>query len=92
MKLSAARPLTQDMQDSVFLMNEVDIKTQEQLFDIIKKHIPPQQQTPKVKYFTIEAFEKYQEKHCKMLKKTEPTNEATPVKKKPQKKRRGNER
>jgi len=63
MKLTSARSLTQDMEDSVFLMNELNIQSPEELFDILDKYTYTNQQTPAVKYFTLEAFERYQRKY-----------------------------
>ena len=60
MKLTSARSLTHDMDDSIFLMKTLEIKTEDELFNIIDKYTYPNQQTIAAKYFTKEAFEKYQ--------------------------------
>jgi len=60
MKLTSARSLSKDMQDSIFLMKILNIQNQDELFSIINKYTYPNQQSIAVKYFTMEAFEKYQ--------------------------------
>jgi len=60
MKLTAARNLTNDMKDSIFLMKMLNIQRVEELFEIINDYTYPNQQTIQAKYFTLDAFEKYQ--------------------------------
>ena len=60
MKLTSARVDSKDMDDSIFLMNLLDIKKESELFEIINKYTYPNRHTIASKYFTIEAFEKYQ--------------------------------
>ena len=81
MKLTAARSATKDMQDSIFLMNHLKIETEKQLFDIIKKYTHPKQQSIASKYFTLEAFVKYQLERQNILTK-EDEIEDNPKKKK----------
>ncbi|MCL2545773.1 MAG: DUF6036 family nucleotidyltransferase [Oscillospiraceae bacterium] len=59
MKLTSARANSKDMDDSIFLMKELGIQNEKELFDIIDTYIHPNQQTMMAKYFTMEAFEKY---------------------------------
>ena len=72
MKLIAARVDTKDMPDSVFLMNALDIKNIEQVFEIMETYTQPKQQTIASKYFAIEAFEQYQEKQKERPRAKEP--------------------
>jgi len=60
MKLTAHRPNSKDMEDSVFLMKAINVERQEEIFAIIEKYTYPQQQQPAAKYFAMEAFERYQ--------------------------------
>jgi len=62
MKLTSARTLSKDMEDSIFLMKALDIESLEQLFAIIEKYAHPNMRTVQAKYFTMEAFEKYSNK------------------------------
>lgn len=59
MKLTSARTYSKDMDDSIFLMKTLDIKSQDELFNIIEKYTHSNQQTIQAQYFTIEAYEKY---------------------------------
>jgi hypothetical protein len=61
MKLSSARFVSKDMEDSIFLMNLLGIRTEKELSDILDKYINPFLRNVRVKNFTREAFEKYQE-------------------------------
>jgi len=61
MKLTAARVNTSDMIDSIFLMKTLGIQKESELFDIIEKYTHIKQRSLASKYFTIEAFAKYQE-------------------------------
>lgn len=63
MKLTSARALSKDMDDSIFLMKVLDIKMQDELFSIIEKYTHSSQQTAQAKFFTMEAFERYSQKH-----------------------------
>ena len=67
MKLTAARDASKDMADSIFLMNMLNIRTEEQLFDIVKKYTHPTMHTPKARFFTAEAFEQYRQGYQKNL-------------------------
>jgi len=60
MKLSSARHGSKDMEDSIFLMKMLKIKTEKQLFDILDKYIDPFLRKINVKHFVSETFEKYQ--------------------------------
>jgi len=64
MKLTAARFGSSDMDDSIFLMNHLGIKTDREVFDILDKHIDPFLRKPIVKFFVKEAFEKYLSECC----------------------------
>ncbi len=59
LKLTSARLDSKDMRDSITLMKCLDIKNEEQLFNIIEKYTSPNQQTAKCHYFTLEAFNQY---------------------------------
>ena len=60
MKLVSARPEpSNDMRDSIFLMKALDIENEDQLFGILENLTHQSRHTPQVKYFTIEAFNKY---------------------------------
>ena len=59
MKLIAARPYAKDMDDSVFLMKTLNIKSEQQAWGIVEKYTWRSQQTSKVKEFTAEAYERY---------------------------------
>jgi len=60
MKLTAARVDSKDMDDSVFLMKLLNIHSEEELFGIIERYTHPKQQSIAAKFFTIEAFTRYQ--------------------------------
>jgi len=60
MKLTSARVnTTNDMDDSIFLMKHLNIKTEKELFDILDRHVDPFLRKVNVKHFTTEAFKKY---------------------------------
>ena len=65
MKLTSARFGSSDMNDSIFLMNYLGIKTEREVFDILDKHIDPFLRKPIVKFFAKEAFEKYFAEYCR---------------------------
>jgi len=59
MKLTAARADTKDASDSITLMKHLQIKTIEEVFDIIEKNAYENLLTAKVKFFTMEVYEQY---------------------------------
>ncbi len=59
LKLTSARVDSQDMDDSITLMRHLNIKSEEQLFDLVEKYTEKNQQTPRSYYFTKEAYNKY---------------------------------
>lgn len=59
MKLNSARLIGKDSEDAIFLMKQLEIKNEEQLFDIIEKNIPESRLTPMTYFFTKEIFQKY---------------------------------
>lgn len=60
MKLTAARRHTsKDMDDSIFLMKHLNIKTEEELFKIVDNHVDYFLRPQRSKFFVKEAFEKY---------------------------------
>jgi len=62
MKLTSARPVpSSDMNDSIFLMRKLNIKTEDELFALIEKYTHPSRHTMEAKYFTKTAFEQYQQ-------------------------------
>ena len=50
---------TNDMEDSIFLMSLIGIKTEEDVFHIIDKYVDPFLRKPNVKFFAKEAFQRY---------------------------------
>lgn len=74
MKLTSARSLSKDMEDSIFLMGILKIRSQQELFALIEKYTHPNQQTMQAKYFTIEVFERYSIAQEKQQNRTLPTN------------------
>jgi len=60
MKLTSARMDSNDMDDSMFLMDLLDIQFEEQLFDLIEKYIDDDNRATSTKFFTSEAFLQYQ--------------------------------
>ena len=59
MKLTSARLVGKDRDDALFFIKYLDVKTEEQLFDIIERNIAPQRLTPMAHFFTIELFQQY---------------------------------
>ena len=59
MKLTSARLDTNDMSDSLVLMNHLNFKDIDALYDVIEKYAHKNQLTAKAKYFTIMVHEKY---------------------------------
>ena len=59
MKLTSARQVSQDMNDSLFLMKQLDIQSEAQLYDIVQKYVHPNRQTVASHYFIKEAFDQY---------------------------------
>jgi len=60
MKLISARQGSSDMRDALFLMKQIPIKTEAELFDIISRYTNPHHQTAKAHFFTKEVFAAYQ--------------------------------
>lgn len=60
MKLSSARMDSNDMDDSIYLMDLLDIKSENQLFDLIEKYIDDDNRAGATKFFTSEAFLQFQ--------------------------------
>lgn len=56
---SARRSYSNDLSDSIRLMQELNIKTIDEAYDIVEKYIPSIRLTPNCYYFTKEVFEKY---------------------------------
>lgn len=59
MKLTSARAASKDMEDSVFLMNVLGLKSFDEVIEIITKYTYANQQTIQSKYFAFEAFDRY---------------------------------
>jgi hypothetical protein len=59
MKLTSARMDSTDMDDSIFLMDLLNIQSEEQLVDIIEKYIDEDNRATSTKFFTNEAFLQY---------------------------------
>nr|APO30296.1 Nucleotidyl transferase of unknown function (DUF2204) [uncultured bacterium] len=61
LKLSSARDNAgKDMDDSIELMSALGISSMDELYAILEDKIPTARLTPKVDYFSQEAFERYQ--------------------------------
>ena len=60
MKLTSARMDSNDMDDSIFLMDLLNIQSEKQLFDLIEKYIDDDNRAASTKFFTGEAFLQYQ--------------------------------
>ena len=60
MKLTSARMDSNDMDDSIFLMRILDIRSENQLFDLIEKYIDDDNRAASTKFFTNESFMQYQ--------------------------------
>jgi len=60
MKLTSARDNTKDMDDSIFLMKHLEIGSEKELFNIIEKYTHPKQQSMRSRFFTQEAYFRYQ--------------------------------
>lgn len=82
MKLTSARSLSKDMEDSIFLMSILKIKSEQELFTLIEKYTHPNQQTMQAKYFTMEVFERYSITQEKQQNRTLPTNNSPGTSKK----------
>jgi len=59
MKLTSARMDSTDMDDSIFLMNMLNIHSDNQLFDLIEKYIDEDNRAVSTKFFTNEAYSQY---------------------------------
>lgn len=66
LKLTSARSLSKDMEDCIFLMQHLNIQSENKLFEIIDTYIPKSRQTAQVYFFTKESFFQYQEKVNKL--------------------------
>ena len=66
MELSSARMDSNDMDDSVFLMDLLGIQSENQLFDLIEKYIDNDNRAGSTKFFTSEAFLQYQLKKAQV--------------------------
>ena len=62
MKLPSARMDSADMDDSIFLMDILDIHSEKQLLDLIEKYIDDDNRAASTKFFTSESFLQYQVK------------------------------
>jgi hypothetical protein len=62
MKLSSARMDSSDMDDSIFLMNLLDIQSEKQLVDFVEKYIDDDNRAVSTRFFISEAFLQYQSK------------------------------
>lgn len=62
LKLTSARPMSKDQEDSIFLMHVLKIKDVEQLYNIVDKYIPKNRKTITSHYFILDTFEKYYNK------------------------------
>jgi hypothetical protein len=59
LKLTSARSLSKDMEDSIFLMKHLNIQSEDKLFEIIDKYIPKHRQTAQSYFFTKESYSQY---------------------------------
>ena len=56
MKLSSARALSKDLEDSITLINKMNIKTEEELFELLENYFPKSKLTAQIYFFSKEAF------------------------------------
>lgn len=63
MKLSSARFESNDQEDSLFLMNYLNITSRDQLYKIVDKYIPKDRKTINSHYFIQDTFDKYKVKY-----------------------------
>ena len=55
--ISARLEGSTDVEDVIFLINHLNIKSVEEVLTIIQKYFPPKRVLPKTKYFLIELFQ-----------------------------------
>lgn len=63
MKLTSARFESNDQEDSLFLMNYLNITNIDQLYRIVDRYIPKNRKTINSHYFIQDTFEKYSINH-----------------------------
>lgn len=61
MKLTSGRARGRDREDALFLMKHLDVKSLNQVYEILEKNIHPSQLTAKVSFFAQEIYQKYEE-------------------------------
>lgn len=61
MKLAAARIEGRDKEDTLFLMKHLDVKSLDQVYEILEKNIHPSQLTAQVSLFTQAMYQEYDE-------------------------------
>lgn len=59
MKLTSARILSKDFDDSLVLMKYLNIKSIDELYEIVQEYSNPNQQTAKSHFFIQEIYLKY---------------------------------
>ena len=67
MKLTSARMDSSDMDDCIFLMDLLDIKSEEKLFKLIDEYVEDENRAESTRFFTSEAFLQYQLKKTKRI-------------------------
>jgi hypothetical protein len=69
LKITSARTNSKDMDDSIWLMKHLDIKSFEEVIDIVEKYIPEARRTATSYFFAKEAFGRYSDQKFISLKK-----------------------
>ena len=69
LKITSARTNSKDMDDSIWLMKHLDIKSFEEAIDIVEKYIPKARRTATSYFFAKEAFGRYVDQKFSTLKK-----------------------
>ncbi len=73
LKLTSARLDSQDMADSLVLLNQVKPKSIDDVYSLVESKCSTNQLTPIANFFIQEAFKKYEEQQCNKPKHLPPT-------------------
>ncbi len=60
LKLAAAREDSKDADDALFLMGVVNVRSLEQVYEIVERYIPKTMLTPMVSFFAQEMYGRYE--------------------------------
>jgi len=74
MKLTSARLDSKDMEDAIAIMDKIHIKSEDELIDIIEEHTDKQRQTAQSYFFTLTAYDEYQNRQSQRDKKIKTAN------------------